>query len=405
MTTCLDLDLRQAHSDCLLLTFLNVGQGHSVLVRVPGGAGDRFGVIDSHWWDKSTDAPARKCLLSSDIRNLEFVVLTHPHKDHYLGIGSILEDYSREGRSFERYFEPRCGSLRVLEQRLERARNKIAVVSQNPNLTIEDLMALALQPKRRNTLSGQLARIVEYTHRTGSEKRVLTSSGDIVELTDVRGELQCQHLSPSSDDILQFVEASSVLVDENPDINAISLGLLLIWQEARILVCGDLPDSGWNRVLDSENDTDRLRSNVIDVGHHGGTGNGDRLWRSITLHPPAGVSTAVISAGYRNSYDHPREDTLQRILRNGCCLYCISRATPCEELDVLGAARSPVEQALDYRSREKTAPVEDAKVNGHQRRAICSGQITLAVTPSGRVDIVNREQAAACAYQQDSRGT
>ena len=78
----------------LEVTFLDVGQGDSIVVRFPNnhtilidGGGIKGGDFDV---GKNIVAPA---LLRMGIRSVDGMILTHPHHDHYKGLASIAEEF------------------------------------------------------------------------------------------------------------------------------------------------------------------------------------------------------------------------------------------------------------------------------------------------------------------------
>lgn len=59
-----------------------------------------------------------------------------------------------------------------------------------------------------------------------------------------------------------------------------------------------------------------LQSNVLKVGHHG-----SRYATTQTFLDNVAPSYAIISAGKNNSYGHPHQETIQRLLANGVTIY------------------------------------------------------------------------------------
>ncbi|MBN1283269.1 MAG: DNA internalization-related competence protein ComEC/Rec2 [Proteobacteria bacterium] len=78
----------------LTVTFFDVGQGDSALVRFPGGetllidgGGLKRSSIDV---GKEVIAPALLCM---GVRRIDRVLLSHPHYDHYAGLASVLREF------------------------------------------------------------------------------------------------------------------------------------------------------------------------------------------------------------------------------------------------------------------------------------------------------------------------
>ncbi len=76
-------------SDNLLkIYFIDVGQGDGILIKTPN---DKVLIIDGGAYDDfskkvSSRLPYRK-------RNIDLLVITHAHQDHYLGLINIIENY------------------------------------------------------------------------------------------------------------------------------------------------------------------------------------------------------------------------------------------------------------------------------------------------------------------------
>lgn len=74
----------------LSVWILNAGQGDSIVIRFPDNS---WGVVDSNLALNSQVPPALSFLQERGVQKLAFVCLTHPHSDHFSGLGKVLESY------------------------------------------------------------------------------------------------------------------------------------------------------------------------------------------------------------------------------------------------------------------------------------------------------------------------
>lgn len=90
------------------------------------------------------------------------------------------------------------------------------------------------------------------------------------------------------------------------DTNTGSIVSRLVYGSTSFLFMGDAPKSIEEYVVAL--DGNRLRSNILKIGHHG-----SRTSTSLALVAAASPEIAVISAGAHNSYGHPHKEVLETL--------------------------------------------------------------------------------------------
>ncbi|MCD4793869.1 MAG: MBL fold metallo-hydrolase [Bacteroidales bacterium] len=71
------------------ITFKNVGQGDSIFLEWKNNDDNHFGIIDSNKY-KDTN-PILEELKKRKITEIDFIIISHLHYDHYSGIAEILD--------------------------------------------------------------------------------------------------------------------------------------------------------------------------------------------------------------------------------------------------------------------------------------------------------------------------
>ncbi len=236
------IDLKK---DFLKITFLDVGQGDSILIEFPkkgtilidggsGGEDERFDM------GESVIVPY---LLNNGIRKLDGVIVTHFHEDHLGGIIYVLKNY-----------DVGC----VID-------NGTSVSSDNK---VYDYYLEAIKERRI--------------------RRLVIGEGDVLEGF---GDQRLFVLNPNKE------EASS---DPPSAANDNSIVLKLVYKNSNILLCGDITDKAIDR-LDSYGIF--LKSDILKVPHHGGfIGNENTVKKFFTLVSP---KISVISTGGENRFKEP----------------------------------------------------------------------------------------------------
>lgn len=91
--------------------FFPCGHGDTILLHLPGG---HWFLVDCHLTrhDGTFDRFFR-FVQARDIRRLEFIVLTHPDIDHFLGMTDVLKYFTSDGRSVGYWCDSGANSQQV----------------------------------------------------------------------------------------------------------------------------------------------------------------------------------------------------------------------------------------------------------------------------------------------------
>lgn len=101
------------------------------------------------------------------------------------------------------------------------------------------------------------------------------------------------------------------------DLNNRSIVLRVVYGEVAILLAADAEGEAEERMLDSRAE---VRSDVLQVGHHGAAAGTTPRWLG-SVEP----RIAVISCGHRNQYGHPSAEVLGRLEASGARIYRTDR--------------------------------------------------------------------------------
>lgn len=324
-------------SEPLKLRVLNVGQGSCILLELPG---NRWGLIDCY--KRHSGKPEVLTLVDGLERNLEFIVLTHPHEDHLLGTADVIEAVHGAGHDKWNLYESPFQLWQV--EAISRSLGKSSA-----DLLREINRINSLVPKAR---------------------RIPLKKSDSDWIAD---GLWCEVLAPTNERYQALGERSRVaankrfpkrgVVEQAPDIdfkyNEVSLGILLIYAPslprkarsrpeagARILIGGDVIEEAWKELARSG---DLEPVDVAIAPHHGGTGNPAELWDGIA-HKTRGGPYAIISCGShgdprngsreKNGYAHPHHETLMNMRKVEANIHCTNLGWQCTDMEIVSAVRS-----------------------------------------------------------------
>lgn len=285
------------NNDQLRVDFIDVGQGDCIGLLWENDEGNlSAGIIDC--------ANFESCKLwieENKIIEIDFLLISHPHLDHYLGINQLLKFIKKENILLKEIWITFEFGVEQLGYYM---------------LTQNDMFdAIAYKSNIKNKLS-------EFLHNLG----VIESSKEATPILFRVGEKSHHYLNskfslhflgPNTSVSKNFIKSTfdkktnkvkTKLVGdnlENPNANVLSSSILIKYEnKGRVLFTSDIITKEKKRVLKFYN---KLIQNIglLQVPHHGSK-NGFRK-KSLNTINSKNECIAVISVG-TNIYDHPKKE-------------------------------------------------------------------------------------------------
>ncbi|WP_437525470.1 MBL fold metallo-hydrolase [Sorangium sp. So ce726] len=272
----------------LSIAVFGPGEGEAIVVRLPDGS---IGVVDGCREPRDGNPegigdPVRELLTKLEASSpkshnftLEFVCLTHPHTDHYRGLGRLIEAYAGRIRHLWTVTHATPKYERALPEWLELIRTGDAPDAGDLEGLTRVLAAFHEEKKRVQTLNP--SGFSQLSHQKPLFRRAMHGH-----------ELAIDACGPADDDIddaqkelteILDVAAKCGTISRKHDPNLTSGALLLRWGSAAVLLAGDLLrgrglHSGWQRVRGHI--TGEVQ--VVNVAHHASEAAHDNtLWASM----------------------------------------------------------------------------------------------------------------------------
>lgn len=323
-------------SRLLEIHFFGADKGESIVFKTPQG---EWGVIDCFarkiegGWSNAT----LEFLTKRHVESLSFLCMTHAHDDHFFGMSQLLSRF-RVGI----FCRPAVLCGQMLRQLL-----KIGKVSA-AELGREDL----------REIQAELEEIIRLVNQQASrkisplvEKQAILGTPVFPNPFTDTAEVKVRAISPSTRQKNAFEKGLRRCFDGNKlknmsalpqeSHNRSSLALSIEFGKTRLILGGDVEQSGWNDVL-SEMHAEQLTASLVKVPHHGSpTGNTTGLWKAFCA---AGKPISVITA-FR-LHNLPRHEVVQHIEKHSCSVFTpnsrlildndIHSAEHTSELDVQG---------------------------------------------------------------------
>lgn len=281
----------------LKITFKDVGQGDTIFLEWKEEKTDKIGLIDCNLRGKD-DNPALDFLKSKSIEEIEFILLSHPHFDHFSGMREIL-DYCEESNIRINYF------LHTSQQ-------------------VPDYLKVAATKTKE--AEKELAHLFKKVRELWKEKNLIKKQNYVSDFSNhlrLNESFAIQFLAPSTIEFDNYITGVKVFSDEESahntaNANWLSTLIKIYGKDWYILLTSDCEKKTLQRVGIKE--AKDLKGTLIfgQSPHHGARGNHyNAFWknRSFTSRMPI-----IFSVG-QNHYKHPSENALNDFRKLGFKLY------------------------------------------------------------------------------------
>ncbi len=303
----------------LNITFKNVGQGDTIFIDWEDGVDNKkkYGLIDCNLVNGGI-APVIRHIQNARpaITEFEFVVMSHPHSDHFSGFPAFLEYCKVNGIIIEKFiFTSAFDKVRIkgmLEREYDPEEIIISSVNRDKHKKLLHRLYSILDEEDKITPNG----VIKYIFSISSDYQLkLNDDTYITFYSPFNPELNkylLQTFDISDDEESQIKEK-----ENNPNANYLStLTRISHKKDWQILLCSDVMNDSLERIMRDKNCYKNLQDTrllAIQIPHHGSRHNHlEHFWQGFKEFENSEV---IISVGER--YKHPNVDVIN-FFRDKC---------------------------------------------------------------------------------------
>ena len=272
------------------VTFKNVGQGDSILIEWISNSEPKTAIIDCNLFQSTN--PILDYIIQKDIKEIEFIILSHPHTDHFSGFCQLLNYCRTKKISIKRFLHTSFVTMDFL---------KSATKSLEAD---EELFKLFKLLKNM---------------RDHGEITIYTIDDNPNIIIPLGSDYKMEILSPSSIEIDNYIRGVRFPFNEedhknNPNANWLSTILKIYKGESCAILTSDVESAALTRI--GKKNSGRVGNNKLlmaQIPHHGSKGN---LNKTFWLMRKRNVNTPVVISVGENSYNHPSFDVVSFFYRS-----------------------------------------------------------------------------------------
>ncbi|MDR3680519.1 MAG: MBL fold metallo-hydrolase [Flavipsychrobacter sp.] len=279
------------------ITFKDVGQGDSILLEWCTGGTNKIGIVDCNLRGKKNN-PVVSYLESKSYTRIEFIILSHPHSDHYSGMLGLLEYAEHKNVYIER-----IGSTFMLGD----LKDYFKYFEITPHET--DLLTSVRKKWVQMIKSNKIGR--EETLMDGKTMRI---DNDVTLVS----------IAPSMQDVRDYqrivkLDAKVNAKEASRAANLLSTLIKVTYKNYNYLLTSDMEKASFLRAYTNEiHQFNGVNFHVCQIPHHGSKKNyAKEFWSNIANFK---IQNAIASAG--EGYRHPSLTVLKAFYNSGYEVYC-----------------------------------------------------------------------------------
>lgn len=341
----------------MIISFLNVDQGDSIILQWREKGNNIVAIIDSNKENIDVN-PTVEYLKKIEFDEVRFILMSHPHYDHYSGLADVLEYLESKNIRIYQLWLTAFQSLDYLLSAVKKACNSIIAEKELGSLflKIRDLQ----KNKRITEIIFAYDRIQDIELEKGVNLRLL---------------------SPSTLEFEKFISNNNYNINEegphnNPKANLLSTVIQIFnleknWQ---IILTADQEGGTFSKILKKHSSALNKLLILGQASHHGSKYNLNQIfWGRLKKNASSPI---IISVG-ENFYGHPSPETIKYYKNNKFELYTTNELWDYNSLVKVQVQENKITDLLNSFSSVVSKSSKSPKYNGNQHFEIAvDGTVT-----------------------------
>lgn len=264
----------------LRIAFLDVGHGDSIVITVNDKNGIRRAIVI----DSPNPIKTRNYIRDNNIDVVDYIIITHLHKDHYSGINSLIELLVSQGIDVRNVCWEKDKVFRIENEK-------------------KDYVAFTTKLLENHQRLGIGCISKKFDNRDYKNLHI-----DNVE------ELKINIIYPNN-------FAANSIIDNN--INNTSTVLKVEYKGIKVILPGDLEGEGWDILKGYIENNNIIECDILKIPHHGDYF--EKKVNSLSTEDIINITKptyAIISTAQNNLYKHPDSNTIKYLKKKNIDVFC-----------------------------------------------------------------------------------